>query len=87
MCVNYIFTLINDKHLINFDIICAFLIIALGENMLKRKRTQIFDRRTINSTATRRRVMLRNLNKKIIWRRRLFAMPKKADLNALLAAS
>ncbi len=87
MCVNYIFTLINDKHLNNLDIICAFLIIALGENMLKRKRTQRFKRKTINSTATRRRVMLRNLHKKIIWRRRMFAMQKMAELDALMAAS
>ncbi|CAI87388.1 conserved protein of unknown function [Pseudoalteromonas translucida] len=87
MCVNYIFTLINDKHLSNLDIICAFLIIALGENMLKRKRTQRFKRKTINSTATRRRVMLRNLHKKIIWRRRMFAMQKMAELDALMAAS
>ena len=87
MCVNYIFTLINDKHLSNLAIICAFLIIALGENMLKRKRTQRFKRKTINSTATRRRVMLRNLHKKIIWRRRMFAMQKMAELDALMAAS
>ncbi|ALS33872.1 MULTISPECIES: hypothetical protein [Pseudoalteromonas] len=55
--------------------------------MLKRKRTQRFKRKTINSTATRRRVMLRNLHKKIIWRRRMFAMQKMAELDALMAAS
>ena len=42
--------------------------------MLKRRRTQKFKRNVIYSTATRRRIMLRGLHKKIIWRRRMFAM-------------
>ncbi|MBH0022193.1 hypothetical protein I6F65_18970 [Pseudoalteromonas sp. SWXJZ94C] len=42
--------------------------------MLKRRRTQKLKRNVIYSTATRRRVMLRKLHKKIIWRRRMFAM-------------
>ena len=43
--------------------------------MLKRRRTtHKFKRNVIYSTATRRRIMLRNTHKKVIWRRRLFAM-------------
>ncbi|MBW4967470.1 MULTISPECIES: hypothetical protein [unclassified Pseudoalteromonas] len=42
--------------------------------MLKRRRTQKLKRNVIYSTATRRRIMLRGLHKKIIWRRRMFAM-------------
>ncbi len=57
----------------------AFLTLALGENMLKRRRTQRLKRNVIYSTATRRRVMLRKLHKKIIWRRRMFAMQQMAE--------
>ncbi len=43
--------------------------------MLKRRRTtHKFKRNVIYSTATRRRIMLRNTHKKVIWRRRLFAI-------------
>ncbi len=58
----------------------AFLTLALGENMLKRRRTQKLKRNVIYSTATRRRVMLRKLHKKIIWRRRMFAVQEMAEL-------
>ena len=47
--------------------------------MLKRRRTQKLKRNVIYSTATRRRVMLRKLHKKIIWRRRMFAMQQMAE--------
>lgn len=60
---------------------------ALGKNMLKRRRTTRFKHRAINSTTTRRRVMLRKLHKKIIWRRRMFAMQKMAEMEALNEAS
>ncbi|WP_372760161.1 hypothetical protein [Pseudoalteromonas sp.] len=55
--------------------------------MLKRRRTTRFKHRAINSTTTRRRVMLRKLHKKIIWRRRMFAMQKMAEMEALNEAS
>ena len=48
--------------------------------MLKRRRTQKLKRNVIYSTATRRRVMLRKLHKKIIWRRRMFAVQEMAKL-------
>lgn len=51
--------------------------------MLKRRRTHKLKRCIINSTATRRRVMLRNLHKKILWRRRLFALQQIAELESL----
>ncbi len=54
--------------------LCLAQSYALGEHMLKRRRTQKLKRNVIYSTATRRRVMLRKLHKKIIWRRRMFAM-------------
>lgn len=47
--------------------------------MLKRRRTQKLKRNVIYSTATRRRVMLRKLHKKIIWRRRMLAMQQMAE--------
>lgn len=47
--------------------------------MLKRRRTQKLKRNVIYSTATRRRVTLRKLHKKIIWRRRMFAMQQMAE--------
>ncbi|MFM9587594.1 hypothetical protein, partial [Streptomyces caniscabiei] len=53
----------------------------LGENMLKRMRTHSFKRNVIFSTATRRRIMLRNLHKKVIWRRRMFAMQQMSELS------
>ncbi len=62
------------------SIYCAFLTLALGEHMLKRRRTQKLKRNVIYSTATRRRVMLRKLHKKIIWRRRMFAVQEMAEL-------
>lgn len=49
--------------------------------MLKRRRTHAFKRNVIFSTATRRRIMLRNIHKKIIWRRRMFAMQVMSELN------
>jgi hypothetical protein len=55
-------------------ILCLSHSHALGEHMLKRRRTQKLKRNVIYSTATRRRIMLRGLHKKIIWRRRMFAM-------------
>ncbi|MBQ4832193.1 hypothetical protein J8L70_02970 [Pseudoalteromonas sp. MMG010] len=48
--------------------------------MLKRRRTQSFKRNVLHSTATRRRVMLRAIHKKIIWRRRMFAMQQMVDV-------
>lgn len=54
---------------------------ALGEHMLKRRRTQKLKRNIIHSTATRRRIMLRNLHKKIIWRRRMFAMQQMIEVD------
>jgi len=48
--------------------------------LLKRRRTQKLKRNVAYSTVTRRRVMLRNLHKKIIWRRRMFAMHKMNDV-------
>ena len=54
--------------------------------MLKRRRTHQLKRCIKHSTATRRRVMLRNLHKKVIWRRRMFAMQQMAELDALIAA-
>ena len=51
------------------------LSLTLGAHMLKRRRTtHKFKRNVIYSTATRRRIMLRNTHKKVIWRRHLFAM-------------
>ncbi len=55
---------------------------ALGEHMLKRRRTQKLKRNIIHSTATRRRIMLRNLHKKIIWRRRMFAMQQMIEVDS-----
>lgn len=55
---------------------------ALGEHMLKRRRTQKLKRNIIHSTATRRRIMLRNLHKKIIWRRRMFAMQQMIEADS-----
>ena len=55
---------------------------ALGEHMLKRTRTQKLKRNIIHSTATRRRIMLRNLHKKIIWRRRMFAMQQMIEVDS-----
>ncbi len=53
----------------------------LGDTMLKRRRTHSFKRNVIYSSSTRRRIMLRNLHKKVIWRRRMFAMQQMAELN------
>lgn len=47
--------------------------------MLKRRRTHSFKRNVFFSTATRRRIMLRNLHKKVIWRRRMFAMQRMSE--------
>lgn len=58
---------------------------ALGEHMLKRRRTQKLKRNIIHSTATRRRIMLRNLHKKIIWRRRMFAMQQMIEADSEVA--
>lgn len=50
--------------------------------MLKRRRpTHKFKRNIIYSTATRRRIMLRNLHKKVIWRRRMYAMQQMDEIN------
>jgi len=50
--------------------------------MLKRRRpAHKFKRNIIYSTATRRRVMLRNLHKKVIWRRRMYAMQQMDEIN------
>lgn len=51
--------------------------------MLKRRRTHKIKRCIINSTATRRRVMLRNLHKKVLWRRRLFSLQQMTELDNL----
>jgi hypothetical protein len=48
--------------------------------MLTRRRTHKFKRTIINSTATRRRVMLRNSHKKMIWRRRMFTLQQMAEI-------
>ncbi|KPZ56654.1 hypothetical protein [Pseudoalteromonas sp. P1-25] len=53
--------------------------------MLKRRRTQKLKRNIIHSTATRRRIMLRNLHKKIIWRRRMFAMQQMIEADSEVA--
>lgn len=47
--------------------------------MLKRRRTHKFRRNVIYSSSTRRRIMLRNLHRKVIWRRRMFAMQQMAE--------
>ncbi|WP_404341169.1 hypothetical protein [Pseudoalteromonas mariniglutinosa] len=48
--------------------------------MLKRRRTtHKFKRNVIYSTATRRRIMLRNLHRKVIWRRRMYAMQQMSE--------
>ena len=49
--------------------------------MLKRRRTHSFKRNIIYSSSTRRRIMLRNLQKKVIWRRKMFAMQQMAELS------
>ena len=49
--------------------------------MLKRRRTHSFKRNVIYSSSTRRRIILRNLHKKVIWRRRMFAMQQMAELS------
>ncbi|MGO2477896.1 MAG: hypothetical protein ACTH7Q_05940 [Pseudoalteromonas sp.] len=50
--------------------------------MLKRRHpTHKFKRNIIYSTATRRRIMLRNLHKKVIWRRRMYAMQQMNEIN------
>jgi hypothetical protein len=93
MCIHYIFTFFDNKYSADLDITCALLTLALGEHMLKRRRTHKFKRTIINSTATRRRVMLRNLHKKMIWRRRMFTLQQMAEIaesekmNALTAAA
>lgn len=48
--------------------------------MLTRRRTHKFKRTIINSTATRRRVMLRSSHKKMIWRRRMFTIQQMAEI-------
>lgn len=61
----------------------AFIIRILGDYMLKRRRSQKLKRNVIYSTATRRRIMLRNLHKKIIWRRRMYAMQNMTESEIL----
>lgn len=52
--------------------------------MLKRRHpTHKFKRNIIYSTATRRRIMLRGLHKKIIWRRRMYAMQQMDEIDNL----
>lgn len=81
MCVNSISALLYRYTL------CLSHFHALGEHMLKRRRTQKLKRNVIYSTATRRRIMLRGLHKKIIWRRRMFAMQQmEAPISEPLAS-
>jgi hypothetical protein len=51
----------------------------LGENMLKRRNTHRFKRNVTNTTPVRRRLMLRDGQRKISLRRRMFALMQSED--------
>ncbi|MCO7188184.1 MULTISPECIES: hypothetical protein [Pseudoalteromonas] len=42
--------------------------------MLRRRRTHQFKRNTRNTNPNRRRIMLRNIHRKILLRRRIYAL-------------
>lgn len=50
--------------------------------MLKRRRTHQFKRNTRHTTPGRRRVMMKNLHKKVLFRRKSFALMQMVEMAA-----
>ncbi|BBN80759.1 MULTISPECIES: hypothetical protein [Pseudoalteromonas] len=50
--------------------------------MLKRRRTHQFKRNTRHTSPNRRRVMLKNAHKKVLLRRKLFALLQMEEMAA-----